>query len=394
MNPTLEESIVAKARELAPLLREHAGPAEQERRLPKSVVAALNRAGMTRMFMPKSLGGLETDPVTFLRVAEEIASADAAAAWFLMVSNSPCWFFARFPDATVESLFKDPDDWIVATAFQPPVAAREVEGGYRITGRRPFASGVNAARSLMLTAIIMDGERPRLVDGRPQILCAVMPTREVEIIDTWHGMGLRGSDSNDVSVKDLFIPHSHTCPLVPPFKPGKHYGSPLYRLPAMAAIVLATLPPIAVALARKAVDAVRELSSKRTPMASAVPLRDRGVAQERLGRAEGMLRSARALMLDTMQEVWARAKAGEMSTLPQKADVLLAATHTVQTCVEVIDAMFLSSGSSAVFVGHPLEKIFRDSQILRQHGFVCAARYETCSQVFLGLEPDLPFLHF
>jgi indole-3-acetate monooxygenase len=394
MNYAIDEKLVARARELGPLIREHAPEAERERRLSKPVLDALNRSGITKMFLPRSLGGLETDPLTMLRVVEEIASHDSVAAWLLMVSNSGAHTGCRFPAETVEELFRDPNDWLIATAFQPPVEAREVEGGYRLTGQRALASAAHAARWIMLTGLVMDGAEPRMAHGMPVLVAAIMPAKDVEILDTWHGLGLRGTDSTDVAVRDLFVPRTFTCPLVPRFEPNMHYLSPLYRLPMLAPIVLDTIPPIAIAVARNAIEEVRALSAKRTPMASAVALRDRGVAQARLGRAEAMLRSARAFMYETMADTWARTQAGETFTAQQRADVLLAAAHAAQVGAEVTDMMFTSGGSGAVFVRHPLERLFRDAQVIRQHGFVAASRYETVAQVMLGLEPDLPLIHF
>jgi alkylation response protein AidB-like acyl-CoA dehydrogenase len=394
MTYAIDEALVAKARELGPLIREHAPEAERERRLSKPVIDALNRAGITKMLLPKSLGGLETDPVTMLRVVEEIASFDSVAGWLLMVTNSGAFTGARFPAETAEELFRDPNDWFIGTAFQPPVEVREVDGGYRLTGQRALASFSHAARWICLTGIVMDGQAPRMVNGMPVLIIAVMPAKDVQVLDTWHALGLRGSDSTDVAVNDLLVPKSFTCPLVPPFEPNKHYRSALYRMPMLAPVVLDSIPPIAIAIARNAIEEVRALSSKRMPMASNVSLRDRGVAQARLGRAEAMLRSARAFMYETMADAWARTQAGVAYTLEQRADILLAAAHAAQAGAEVTDMMFTSGGSSAVYVRHPLERLFRDAQVIRQHGFVAASRYETVAQVMLGLEPDLPILHF
>src|SRR5687767_6500655 len=146
MKERIDESLVAVARELAPLVKEHAAEAEKQRRLATPVIDALEGKGLTRMFLPAALGGLETDPLTCLRVVEEIASADAAAAWLLMVANSGAFTFSSFPDKTVETLLADPADWLTAAAIQPPVEAREAAGGYRVSGRRPFASGISSAR--------------------------------------------------------------------------------------------------------------------------------------------------------------------------------------------------------------------------------------------------------
>jgi alkylation response protein AidB-like acyl-CoA dehydrogenase len=390
----IDEVLLAKARELGPLIREHAPAAERERRLSKPVAVALNHFGFTKMLLPKSLGGLETDPVTMLRVVEEIASCDSVAAWLLMVSNSGAFTGARLSARVAEEIFRDPNDWLIATAFQPPVEAREVEGGYRLTGQRPLASFAHSARWIMLTGLVMDGDQPRMSHGMPVLVAAIMPAKDVDVLDTWHGLGLRGTDSTDVAVRDVFVPMEYTCPLVPQFEPNKHFHSPLYRMPMLAPIVLATIPPIATAIAQNAVDEVRALSSKRMPMASTVPLRDRGAAQARLGRADAMLRSARAFMYETMADAWARTKAGETFTPDQRATILLAAAHAAQVGAEVTDMMFASGGSSAVFARHPLERLFRDAQVIRQHGFVGAGRYETVAQIRLGLEPDLPLIYF
>lgn len=394
MAKAIDESVVAVARELGPLIKEHAAEAEQQRRLSAPVIQALDRAGLTKLLLPKALGGREVDPVTCARVMEEIASFDAAAAWLLMVSNSGAFTYSVFPDKTVESLLADRDGWLTAAAIQPPVAAHEVSGGYKLNGRRPFASGISSARYVMLTAMVMDGDQPRMTEAGPQIILTVMPAADVEILDTWHGLGLRGSNSNDVVVKDTFVPTSHTTPMVPGFQANQHFSGPLYRMPIMAAVVAPLIPPIALAVARNAIEEVKALSSKRVPMASMVPLRDRGVAQARLGSAEARLRAARAALYDALAETWERTLAGARSTLQHKADVMLVAAHAAQTGAEVVDMMFTSGGSSAVFDSHPLQKLFRDSQVIRQHGFVCAARYETYGQVAMGLQPDLPFLHF
>src|SRR5882724_3645182 len=125
MTHVIDETLVTRARDLGPLIREHAPEAERERRLSKVVIDAMNRSGITKMLLPKSLGGLETDPVTMLRVVEEIASFDSVAGWLLMVSNAGAFTCARFPAETVEELFREPNDWFIGTAFQPPVEARE-----------------------------------------------------------------------------------------------------------------------------------------------------------------------------------------------------------------------------------------------------------------------------
>jgi alkylation response protein AidB-like acyl-CoA dehydrogenase len=165
-------------------------------------------------------------------------------------------------------------------------------------------------------------------------------------------------------------------------------------MPMLGPAVLASIPPVALAIARNAIEEVRALSSKRVPMGSTVPMRDRGVAQARLGRAEAMLRSARAYVYETLANAWRKTQAGEPFSVEERANILLAGAHAAQVGAEVTDMMFASAGSSSVYTRHPMERLFRDAQVVRQHGFVSASRYESAAQVFLGLESDLPLIHF
>jgi alkylation response protein AidB-like acyl-CoA dehydrogenase len=389
-----DERVVEQARSLGPLIKEHAAAGEHERRLSPAVLAELDRSGLTRAFLPRALGGLELDPVTAVRVVEELARHDAAVGWLMMVANGGTWFAGRMPTETAEEMFRDPRDCLVATTFQPPTMAREVDGGFRLSGQRPFASFVHASRWLCVTGLVMDGDQPQMAHGMPRVIVAIMPARDAEVVDTWRGLGLRATDSNDVAVRDVFVPARFTCPLSPVYEPNAHYRGPLYRIPVLAAIVLSSIAPTALAIATAAVDEVRALCAKKVPMGSMVPLRERGATQATLGRAEAMLAAARALVYETMADTWQRTLAGETVDLARKGRILAAATHAAQTAAQVTDLMFSLGGSTSVFDDQPLQRLFRDAQVIRQHGFVGVGRYETAAQVALGLEPDLPLVHF
>jgi len=389
----VDQSLLVRARELGPLIREHMAEADRERRLSRAVIDALEQAGLTKLHLPKALGGLEADPITAMRISEEIAGFDAAAAWYLMVTNAGAFSYGGLPDAVVDEIMAD-RNWTSAASPSTPGVAHEVDGGYRVSGRVPFCSGVSTAKWVFLSYMVMDGDQPRMHQGAPVMFMACLPVSEVQIIDTWYGMGMRGTDSNDVAVRDLFVPKARTIPMVPNSPQNRYYQTPLYRLPMLAAIVLQWIPPIAIALGRRAIDEVKGLSAKRVPMATMVPVRERGSAQERLGRAEAMWRAARGLMYQTMSDLWEATLAGRPCTLDEKASGSLAAAHAAQTGVQVVDLMYTSAGSSAAFDSHPMQKLFRDAHVIRQHGFVCLGRYETFAQVALGLPPDLPFLHF
>ena len=388
MKLNVDEELLDAARVMAPIVRANAEEGERERRLSKATFDALGDAGFLRLYVPKSLGGLETDPVTVARIVEEVAASDSAAGWAIMVANSVAWWCRALPTEGPEQIYGEDPNAFIATAFHPPVTAVEVEGGYRLSGRAPLASNVHAAPWLMLTAVVTDDGQPRMVEGAPVAVGAIFRTEEADIADTWHSMGMRATDSTDVSVTDVFVPAARTFVFSPEFEPGAHYRGPLYRAPALGP-ALAAWAPVALAIARSAIDELIALAQGKTPFVSTTTLRDRASAQAKVGRAEALLRSVRTLLYDTLTEAWERTLAGQTSSLEQKIDLLMASAHAVQSAAAVVELMCAAGGTSGIYTRSPLERHFRDMHVLRQHGFLSESRYETVGQVKMGLAPDL-----
>ena len=385
--------LVDRARELGAVIREHATQAELDRRLPRPVHDALRNAGLQRMLAPRSLGGLEVDPVTCARVVEEVASVDSAAGWALQAPNVNVWWACRLPDAGVDEIYGRDASAPVAAAFHPPQQAVEVDGGFRVTGRAPLASNIHDCDWALFSAFIMDGGRPRMTEVGPAMIAVILRTSEVEILDTWHTLGMRGTDSNDAAFTDVFVPAHRTFALAPQFEPGTHFRGPLYQFPA-AGIIAMFSAPVLLATARGAITALRELAATKTPFGSMKTLRDRATAQAALAQAEATLRSGRAYFYDTLSDAWARTSAGAGNTLEQKADLLLCAVHAVKSAVEVTDAMHAIAGTSGIYTRSRLDRYFRDAHTLRQHGFVSESKLESIGQIYLGLPPDFPLIAF
>jgi indole-3-acetate monooxygenase len=380
------------AKQIGPTLRAAADEGEQLRRLPRASLDALKAAGLHRMLLPKSRGGLEVDPVTCARVIEEVARYDSAAAWALQ-SNTGAWWSARLADAAVDEIYGANPDALIAAAFHPPHPTIEVEGGYRFTGRSPLASVIHDSEWVLLTGIVMDGGAPRIVNGAPDIVGLIFPTREVQIIDTWDSLGMRATDSNDVAVDNGFVPASRAFHVAPQFTPGPHFQAPLYRFPACGQEV-GIVAPIVLATAREAIDEFARLAGAKTPFGSMKVLRDRAVVQSNFARAEGQLRAARALFYETMTDAWERTAAGEESTLAQKADVLLAGVQAADAAWHVVDLMHRLAGTSGVYKRSRLERLLRDALTLRHHGFVSESKYDTVGQVYLGVPPEFALVAF
>lgn len=381
MSVSVDNELLETVREIGPTIRAGAADAERERLLTRPVVEAMREAGLFRLLTPRSLGGLEVDPLTFARVMEEVSRFDSAAGWALQ-NDSGAWWCCRLPDEGAEELYADDPEAILAAAFHPPLEAAAVDGGYRLTGQRPFASNIHEATWLFVTAVA--GEAA---------IGAIVRAGEAEIVDTWHTLGMRGTDSNDVALDDVFVPASRTFPLVPEFEPGTHYQGPLYRIPAMAEVAIVAAP-IFLGIAREAIGEFHALAQGKTPFGSTRVLRERPLVQSRLARAEGLLRSARALFYGTLEEAWQRALAGEPATLEERADALLAAVHAVSSSVEAVELVHGLAGTSGIYTRSPLERHFRDIQTIRHHGFVSESRFETVGQVYLGVEAEFGFVYF
>lgn len=393
MSPAISDDLVRRARAIGPLVAEHAADGERERRLPEATWEALRDAGFLRLYVPESLGGLEIDPLTCAGVTEEVSRSDSAAGWAVMVANAVAWWCRALPTAGPEEIYAQSPDAFVATAFHPPLGARRVDGGYRLTGRAPLASNVHAAPWLLVTALVAEEDQAGTPGGAGVAIAAVMRTEEAEIADTWHSMGMRATDSNDVTVADVFVPESRTFAFEPEFEPGAHYKGSLYRAPALGA-ALAPWSSVALSVARGAIDQVKHLAQRKTPFASATPLRERPSIQAKVGKAEALLRSARALLYGTLAAAWQRTLAGGVSSVEQKAELLMASVHAVQSAAAAVELAYGASGTSGIYTRSPLERHFRDIQVLRQHGFMSESRYETVGQVMLGLPPDLGLLVF
>jgi alkylation response protein AidB-like acyl-CoA dehydrogenase len=248
------------------VIREHKQEAERERRLSPPVLAALHEAGLMRMCTPRSLGGLEADPLTRALVIEEISGHDTAAGWTLVNPLDWAYLGARLPDAGAEEIYGGGADIVLAAQFGRPMQAAPVQGGYRITGRAPFVSNCLDAHWIATTAMVMAGDQSQ-AEAEPEAVMAYLPAESCQVIDTWDVMGMRGTGSNDVAVSDVFVPKARTFPMVSEFTPGSHYQGPLYRFP-FPGIVASNLPPLVLAVARRAIDEVSALAQGKVPVAT------------------------------------------------------------------------------------------------------------------------------
>jgi alkylation response protein AidB-like acyl-CoA dehydrogenase len=389
----VNEALLDAARGVGSTITKHIDTTERGRRLAAPVLDALRGAGLFRLFTPRALGGVETDPVTFAHVVEEVATFDAAAGWVFQAGATGAWWTSRLPAAGVAELYADGPDLMMAASFNPPHRAVETSGGYRVTGRGPLASTIHDSRWVLMSALVFDGDQPRMTPAGPEAIAVVLPTSDVEIIDTWDSLGMRGTDSNDVAAKDVFVPASRAFHLNPEYVAPAPFDGPLYRMPALAA-TYTIIAPVAMAIAANAIRELRNTVASKVPLGSMKTARDRVAVQAAVAEAEAMLGSARLFFYDSLAAGWARAVAGTPFRLEDKADLMLAASWAVRSAARATDLMHRMGGTSGIYARNRLERHFRDAQTVRHHGFVCESRLETVGQVYLGVEPEFPFVHF
>jgi alkylation response protein AidB-like acyl-CoA dehydrogenase len=378
--------LVEAARQLAPMIRAQRVESERQRRLPADLVAAMHARKLFRMFVPVEFGGLETDIVTAARVVEEVATADGAAGWNLMIGSTYGLMASLLPQAVARTIY-GPADAVVAGALRPTGTARAVAGGYVVDGRWAFASGIQHATFWNAGCIVTDGTVPRRTDsGAPEIRLVFFPPRDGTLIDTWDVGGLRGTGSHDYAVTNLFVPADHTIALEDqPWPPGVLYRTPLQVLldTSMAAVGLG--------IGRAAIDAFYDIAAvKQSSAGSSKPLAARTMPQMNVAKAEALLLSARAFLYETATGVWSDVLAGRAPDARQLALARLARINVIAAASQAIDLVYEAGGGSSIYATCPLERCLRDIRTASQHVSMATANYEVIGRVLLGLPPDRP----
>lgn len=356
-----------------------AGTAESEETatLPRASVDALYDSGLLRLKTPHVLGGAEADPVTQLDVLEAVSRIDPASGWCLMIGAASLGSLSAFlPDDAIEEIYANGNPPKVAGAFAPYGVATPVGGGYRLTGRWPFGSGVRHAEWISAGArVVGDADRPAQ-------LRVAMPRQQVEVHDNWNVMGLRGTGSCDFSVNDLFVPERFAWD-VSRTEPTR--GGALYRL-GRPGFVTNEHSAFALGVGRRALDAFTDVAIGKTRGYNSTNLlANRPVLQRAVGEADMRLRAARALNVEILGEAWNAVCAGHPPDPPLQAQMRAIATHTTDVAADVAGQAFRYGGGAALFATSILQQCLRDINAAAQHQMVSDTAYENHGQFLLGL---------
>ena len=387
---TAESDYIARARALAPAIAASAEQAEAQRRLPPTVSDALHEAGLFRMLLPRSLGGAELGPSTFVQVMEEIAKADASTAW-VIGQTAGCSMIAAYLPADAAARIFGPPRAVLAWGAGPQGRAVAVKDGYRLSGSWSFASGLHEATWLGAHAPIVNADgAPRVrPDGTGAVRTLLFPIGEATVTDTWHVMGLRATASDTYAVHDLFVPHAHTAARDEAAE--RREAGPLYCFPS-GSLYASGFAFVSLGIARALLDALIDLAASKTPRGGKRPLREGGVTQSMLAQADARLHAARAYVLSTLDDVLAEAGRTGGLTLAQRVRIRQAASHASHEGRDVGTLAYHAAGAHAIFTGGPWERRMRDLHSVSQQIQGRDDHFENVGQFLLGLEPDPTFL--
>ena len=385
------QPVVQAAAALRSVIRSHREDIEREQRLPKALVEQFHAAGFYNLVIPRELGGLQADPLTYVRVVELVAEAAGAAGWNL-ANNSICQLIALgLEDEGVHEIYAHGADNVIAgTAVMGGGRAVPVDGGYRVTGRWPFGSGCQEGSWMLGSFQIFDGDQPRRSpDGASVYWRGFFQRSEAQIVEgSWDVAGLRATGSFDWTVDDVFLPERRTM---------VHAGAPLdnqwkrwsgvsYALPAQA-WVGPHHSAVITGIARAGIDALIELAGAKTPRGRTGRLCENPQVQDAVGRADSILNAGRAYRSATITEVWNTVAAGEETTLEQRARCRLAAAHAADSAREAMDLMYRHGGSTSYQRESRLAECWRDLHVVAQAVTLLPEWYPIGGRALLKMDP-------
>lgn len=380
---------IEKAAALAPMIEAAAPRIEAARRIVPDVLQAMHAARLFRMLLPRSIDGEEVDPETFYRVVERIAMADASTGWCLCQASGCAMSAAYLEPDVAKKIFGAPNS-VLAWGPGPKVKAVADGEGYRVTGTWAFASGGRHATWLGADCPLFaaDGTPIRDAQGRQVLRVFLVPTGDVQWTDIWSVIGLRGTASDQFALRDHFVRTDHSITRDHTRERREH--GPLYRLSALYLYAIG-FAGVALGAARPMLDTFVTFARDKYPRGIRSPIRDNNVVQLGVGQSEAKLQSARALLLQSVREVWADVQTSGTFTIPQRMQLRMATTNAIHQAREVAHFVYHAAGATAIFQDNAYERRFRDINTVTQQLQGRLSHLENVGNFLMGGEPDLNF---
>ncbi len=353
---------------------------EQARQLPAEIADGFRSAGFFHMLVPSEYQGSEIHPRVFSDVIREVSRGDGSAGWNVMIGSTTGLLSASLPDEFARQMYQPGSLSVGVTA--PVGKAHKTEGGYLVSGRWQFGSGCQNADWICGGCFLYaDGEQLMGPKGIPEVQLMMFSRDQIEIEDTWHVTGLKGTGSHHFSVTEQFVPEGRAVVLG-----GRtRVQRPLYQFPLLGLLAIG-VSSVSLGIAQHAAEAFADLAGAKTPTGSRRTLINRAQVQADYAMSLADLRSAQAFIYQAIDEAWQLAENGERLPQQIKANLRLAAANATWKSVEVVDRLYNAAGGSAIYDSNVLQQCFRDVHVSTQHIMVARPLFEVVGRVELGLE--------
>jgi alkylation response protein AidB-like acyl-CoA dehydrogenase len=384
------QACLARARGLIPLLRSAADRIDAKTELPPDVLDAMFDAGLFKLLLPRAYGGSELTPTDYIQCVEAIAEGDASAAW-CMNQGSGCSMAAAYMAPNVaREIWGGPRD-VVAWGQGPGAKGIRTDGGWRVTGTWSFASGSRHATWLgaMCPSFEADGTPLVRPDGKAWERTFLFRREKARIEDVWQVMGLRGTGSDNYTIKDLFVEDAHT--LTREYEPERQQFGLLYSFQAMQ-LYAGGFASVALGVARAMLDDFIALAKTKTQAWSSDPMRENQAVQQIVSHSDAAWKAARAGLHKVIDDAWRDVSRTGALSLDHRMAIRQAATYAIHVSRDMAHQVFHEAGSTAIFNAHPFERRLRDVNSVSQQLQGRRTHFETVGHYILGGTPSLRWI--
>lgn len=358
---------------------------EQLGHLPLDLVDQLIATGVFRLWVPTRYGGTQAHIQDLLDAISLVSYHDGSTGWCVMIGGSTGLNGGFLPAEHAEEIYGDPRA-VTGGYGMPAGRATATEGGLRVTGRWAWGSGTDHCTWIGGGVVIVDddGQPSTLPDGT-RAPFVYFDRDDVELLDTWHVAGLKGTASTDYTVTDAFVPQGRWVNFAS--AGGPVVDAPLYRFSFFGALALG-VAAVLVGLGRRAIDELVALGEKQ-PTGSSRALAERPTIQAQIAEADASVRSAWALLREIVAECWDAAASTASMSPEQRRLLRLAATNAAERCAHAVDLCYHAGGGTSVYETSPLQRVFRDTHVATQHGMVAPRTMEPLGRMVFGLPTDV-----
>ncbi|PKF33767.1 acyl-CoA dehydrogenase family protein [Acinetobacter proteolyticus] len=364
-------------------IRERAcsGEFDNQAYVSQDIIEKLKQIGVYRALVPKRFGGNEWSPKQFCELIEQLSKADGSVGWVASFGMSPA-YLGSLPEATLEQLYKDSPDIVFAGGIFPPQPAEITDEGVVVSGRWKFSSGCMGAD---IVGVGISPQKDNEAQGLPRM--AVMPANKAQIDMTWDTVGLKGTGSHDLVVKEVLVAKEWTFVRGEPSK----LPEPFFKYPSLS-LATQVLTVVGIGVAAAAIEEFQKLAPGKSSITGGAEIASRPVTQYEFAQVEAEFKAARVWFYDTMQIVWNEVLAGRTPSAEQISDMRLSCTHVARVCARVTRKIQMLAGMTAIYTHNPFSRFVNDTNVVTQHAFMGDATLQNAGLVSFGMKPAPGYL--